>query len=44
MSRFLRGLTAGALLVAAPVLAQSAGAQQGQAPKIGFIDSRVVLR
>ncbi|MGH7585332.1 MAG: OmpH family outer membrane protein [Gemmatimonadales bacterium] len=44
MSRFLRGLTAGALLVAAPVLAQSAGAQQGQAPRIGFIDSRVVLR
>lgn len=44
MARFSWGLTAGLLLALAPVLAPAAAAQQGPAPKIGFIDSRVVLR
>jgi outer membrane protein len=44
MARYSWGLLAGALLVAAPLLAPAATAQQAQAPKIGFIDSRVVLR
>ena len=44
MARFSWGLVAGALLAAAPLTAPAAQAQQGQAPKIGFVDSRVVLR
>ena len=44
MVRFSWGLAAGMALVAAPFLALPAAAQQGQAARIGFLDSRVVLR